>query len=266
MNTDKIKEGVKKTYTEVVTKNTNSCCGPSCCSPAQEITFLDESYKNVEGYQSIADYGLGCGLPTEIAGIKKGDTVLDLGSGAGNDVFIARSQTGETGKVIGVDFTDAMLAKANENKQKLGYQNVEFIKGDIEELPIEDATIDVVISNCVMNLVPDKSKAYKEVFRVLKPGGHFSISDVVLNGNLPKSILNAAEMYAACVSGAVEKNAYLQVIKDSGFEFVSVLKQHDIVLPDEVLLQFINKNELEEYRKKPSAVVSITINGQKPKA
>ncbi|MBS1636423.1 MAG: arsenite methyltransferase [Bacteroidetes bacterium] len=266
MNTDKIKEGVKKTYTEVVTKNTNSCCGPSCCSPAQEISFLDESYKNVEGYQAVADYGLGCGLPTEIAGIKKGDTVLDLGSGAGNDVFIARSQTGETGKVIGVDFTEAMLSKANENKQKLGYQNVEFVQGDIEELPIESESIDVVISNCVMNLVPDKAKAYKEVFRVLKPGGHFSISDVVLNGSLPKAILNAAEMYAACVSGALEKNAYLQVIKDTGFEYVSVLKQHDIVLPDEVLLQFINKEEIEAYRKNTSAIVSITINGQKPKA
>jgi ubiquinone/menaquinone biosynthesis C-methylase UbiE len=266
MNTDKLKEEVKKTYTNVVTKNTNGCCSPTCCSPAQEITFLDENYKNVEGYQAVADYGLGCGLPTEIAGIKKGDTVLDLGSGAGNDAFIARGQTGETGKVIGVDFTEAMLAKANENKQKLGYQNIEFVHGDIEELPIGSATVDVVISNCVMNLVPDKVKAYKEVFRVLKPGGHFSISDVVLNGNLPKGILNAAEMYAACVSGALEKNTYLQVIKDSGFEQVSVLKQHDIMLPDDVLLQFINKEEIETYRKNPSAVISITINGQKPKA
>jgi arsenite methyltransferase len=208
MNTNKLKEEVKKTYTDVVTKNTDSCCSPTCCSPAQEITFLDENYKNVEGYQALADYGLGCGLPTEIAGIKKGDTVLDLGSGAGNDVFIARSQTGETGKVIGADFTEAMLAKANENKQKLGYQNVEFVHGDIEELPIGSATVDVVISNCVMNLVPDKAKAYKEVFRVLKPGGHFSISDVVLNGSLPEAILHAAEMYAACVSGALEKNTY----------------------------------------------------------
>lgn len=266
MNTAKLKEEVKKTYTEVITKKTNSCCSPSCCSPEQDLTFLDENYKNVAGYQAIADYGLGCGLPTEIAGIKMGDTVLDLGSGAGNDVFIARSQTGEAGKVIGVDFTEAMLAKANENKEKLGYQNVEFLYGDIEELPIESSSIDVVISNCVMNLVPDKAKAYKEVFRVLKPGGHFSISDVVLNGSLPKAILNAAEMYAACISGALERTAYLQVIEDSGFEFVSVLKQHDIVLSDEVLLQFINKEELEAYRKSTSAIVSITINGQKPKA
>jgi ubiquinone/menaquinone biosynthesis C-methylase UbiE len=154
----------------------------------------------------------------------------------------------------------------NENKQKLGYQNVEFIYGDIEELPIASSTVDVVISNCVMNLVPDKTKAYNEVFRVLKPGGHFSISDVVLNGSLPQALLNAAEMYAACVSGALEKNTYLQVIKGSGFDQVSVLKQHDIILPDDVLLQFINKEEIEVYRKNKSAILSITINGQKPKA
>lgn len=264
MNSNKIKEEIKKTYTDVLTKNTSGCCGPSCCSPTPEVTFLDENYKDVEGYQEIADYGLGCGLPTEIAGIKKGDTVLDLGSGAGNDVFIARSQTGETGKVIGVDFTEAMLAKANENKQKLGYENVEFVYGDIEDLPVKSSTIDVVISNCVMNLVPDKTKAYGEVFRVLKPGGHFSISDVVLNGTLPKAILNAAEMYAACISGALEKNTYLQVINEAGFEDVRILKQHEIVLSDEMLLQFVNQDELNAFRKSKSAIISITINGQKP--
>ncbi|MCK4957536.1 MAG: arsenite methyltransferase [Candidatus Cloacimonetes bacterium] len=257
-----IKEDVKKNYTEIVKNNTG--CGPSCCDPEQEVTFLDENYKNIDGYEEVADFGLGCGLPTEIADIKKGNTVLDLGSGAGNDVFIARRQTGENGKVIGIDFTEAMIEKANENKQKLGFQNVEFLLGDIEELPVPDSSIDVVISNCVMNLVPDKNKAYKEVYRVLKSNGHFSISDVVLNGNLPKGILNATEMYAACVSGALKKNDYLEVIKDSGFENIEVLKQHEIFLPDELLLQFISNDELQTYRSNQSAILSITINGTKP--
>ncbi len=265
MNTDKLKEEVKKTYTNVVTKNTNGCCSPTCCSPAQEITFLDENYKNVEGYQAVADYGLGCGLPTEIAGIKKGDTVLDLGSGAGNDAFIARGQTGETGKVIGVDFTEAMLAKANENKQKLGYQNIEFVHGDIEELPIGSATVDVVISNCVMNLVPDKVKAYKEVFRVLKPGGHFSISDVVLNGNLPKGILNAAEMYAGCVSGAIQKETYLELIQINGFKDMRIQKEKPIVIPDDILQNYLTAEELYEFKSGNTGIFSISVFAVKPK-
>ena len=261
--TKSIKESVKLTYTAAV-KNGSGCgCGPSCCSPEQSLSFLDENYKNVEGYQEIADYGLGCGLPTEIADIKKGNTVLDLGSGAGNDVFIARNQVGESGKVIGVDFTEAMVEKANENKNKLGFQNVEFSLGDIEELPVASKSVDVVISNCVMNLVPDKNKAYQEVFRVLKSGGHFSISDVVLNADLPKGILDAAEMYAGCVSGALEKTKYLTVIKEAGFQNLEIRKEHEINLSDNLLLQFISNNELEEYRKKKSAIISITINAKK---
>lgn len=262
--TKNIKEAVKQTYTAVV-KNGNGCgCGPSCCSPEPSASFLDENYKNVEGYQEIADYGLGCGLPTEIADIRKGNTVLDLGSGAGNDVFIARNQVGESGKVIGVDFTEAMIEKANENKNKLGFHNVEFVLGDIEELPVASNSVDVVISNCVMNLVPDKNIAYQEVYRVLKSGGHFSISDVVLNADLPKGILDAAEMYAGCVSGALEKNEYLKVIENAGFQDLQIRKEHEINLPDSLLLQFINNKELEEYRKTKSAIISITINAKKP--
>jgi SAM-dependent methyltransferase len=262
--TKNIKEAVKLTYTAAV-KNGNGCgCGPSCCSSEDTSSFLDENYEKVEGYQEIADYGLGCGLPTEIADIQKGNTVLDLGSGAGNDVFIARNQVGELGKVIGVDFTEAMIEKANENKSKLGFENVEFVLGDIEELPVTSQSVDVVISNCVMNLVPDKNKAYQEVFRVLKSGGHFSISDVVLNSDLPKGILDAAEMYAGCVSGALEKNEYLNVIENAGFQNLDIRKEHEINLPDSLLLQFISKNELEDYRQKKSAIISITINAKKP--
>jgi len=262
--TKNIKEVVKETYTAVLQGNKACCCGPSCCSAKPTALFSDENYKNVEGYQAIADYGLGCGLPTEIADIRKGDTVLDLGSGAGNDVFIARSQVGESGKVIGVDFTEAMVEKANDNKNKLGFHNVEFISGDIEELPIASKSVDVVISNCVMNLVPDKNKAYQEVYRVLKTGGHFSISDVVLNADLPKGISEAAEMYAGCVSGALQKNEYLKVIEKAGFQDIEIRKEQQINLPDSLLLQFVSKKESDEFRKNKNAISSITINAKKP--
>lgn len=259
-----IKEEVKKNYTTVIKQNQNGCgCGPSCCEQNQEISFLNESYNNIKEYEKIADFGLGCGLPTEIAEIKNGDTVLDLGSGAGNDVFIASKRIGEKGKVIGVDFTEAMIEKANENKQKLNIKNVEFVLGEIENLPIQDETINVVISNCVMNLVPDKTKAFKEIYRVLKYNGHFSISDVVLNGNLPQGILNAAEMYSACVSGALDKNDYLNVIKNTGFVEIELVKEHEITLPDDLLLQFIDNKELIKYKEKQSAILSITIKGKK---
>ncbi|MBP1673471.1 MAG: arsenite S-adenosylmethyltransferase [Bacteroidetes bacterium] len=261
--TNNIKDAVKKTYTAVIKNDTGCGCSSTCCSPSQPTSFLDEIYKNMEGYQEIADYGLGCGLPTKIAEIKEGDTVLDLGSGAGNDVFIARNQVGKTGKVFGVDFTIAMIEKANENKLRLGFDNVTFILGDIEELPIPSDSIDVVISNCVMNLVPDKNKAYQEVFRVLKKDGHFSISDVVLNGELPKGILEAADMYAACVSGALEKNDYLNIIKNAGFKEIEIRKEHPIDLPDEILTPFLSVTEIETFRKNKNTIESITINAKK---
>ena len=179
---------------------------------------MTDDYTNLEGYNPDADLGLGCGLPTQFAQIKKGDVVIDLGSGAGNDCFIARSETGETGKVIGIDFTDAMIEKARANAEKLGFHNVEFRKGDIEKMPVTSNTADVIVSNCVLNLVPNKDGVFKEIKRVLKPGGHFSISDIVLVGPfLPKS-REAAEMYAGCVSGAIQKQAYLELIEINGFQ------------------------------------------------
>jgi len=257
-----IKEVVKKTYTDVVTKDTGCGCGPSCCSPTQEVEF-SESYSQLEGYVPDADFGLGCGIPTEFAKIKEGDTVLDLGSGAGNDVFVARSIVGETGRVIGVDMTEAMIEKANKNNQKLGFENVEFLYGEIENLPVDDASIDVAVSNCVMNLVPDKNKAYSEVHRVLKPQGHFSISDIVLSGELPGSIRNAAAMYAGCVAGALEKSDYINSIREAGFRNIEIVKEREINLPDNLLLKFISKNELNEYRESKSAVLSITVYADK---
>ena len=258
---EEIKEVVKRTYTEALT-NDSGCCGPACCTPAQDVAF-NEDYSNLKGYDQDADYALGCGIPTEFAKIKEGDTVLDLGSGAGNDVFVARSIVGEKGKVVGVDMTEAMIAKANENKQKLGYQNIEFLLGDIEALPLNDHLIDVAISNCVMNLVPDKNLAYKEVYRVLKPGGHFSISDIVLSGNLPESIEDVAEMYAGCVSGALIKEDYIAAIKSAGFKNIAIVKERKLDLSDELILQYATPKALAEFRKMDGAIYSITVYAEK---
>lgn len=256
-----IKTIVKEKYTEIAISS-NSCCGPSCCEPGAETVFsLD--YKDMEGYEPDADLALGCGIPTEFAQIQPGNTVLDLGSGAGNDVFVARSLTGEHGRVIGVDMTEAMIAKAEINKQKLGYDNVEFRLGDIEDLPLEDNIIDVAISNCVMNLVPDKARAYTEVYRVLKPGGHFSISDIVLVGELPPAILRAAELYAGCVSGAMQKTAYLQVIESAGFKNIQLQKEKLTELPDDLLLQYIGQEDLNDFRATGSSIYSINVYAEK---
>jgi arsenite methyltransferase len=218
----------------------------------------------IEGYHKEADLSLGCGIPTEIADIKEGDTVIDLGSGAGNDVFIARKIVGETGKVIGIDMTPEMVIRALQNNQKLGYKNVEFVLGEIENMQgIASNTADVVISNCVMNLVPDKEKAFKEVHRILKTNGHFSISDIVYSGYLPDGVFEAAEMYAGCVAGASEKGKYLGIIKAIGFKNIQIKKERLIDLPDELLLKYISIDELEKFRQSGSGVYSITIYADK---
>jgi SAM-dependent methyltransferase len=221
-------------------------------------------YASIEGYHKEADLSLGCGIPTEIADIKEGDTVIDLGSGAGNDVFIARKIVGEKGKVIGIDMTPEMVIRALKNNQKLGCKNVDFVFGEIENMQgIADNTADVVISNCVMNLVPDKEKAFKEVHRILKTNGHFSISDIVYSGYLPEGVLEAAEMYAGCVAGASEKGKYLGIIKAIGFKNIQIKKERLIELPDELLLKYISTDELEKFRQSGSGVYSITIYADK---
>lgn len=255
-----IKEVVKEKYTEVV-KSSQSCCGPSCCSPGG-IDF-SEGYDKLEGYSKEADLGLGCGLPTEYARIGEGQTVLDLGSGAGNDVFVARSLAGESGRVIGLDMTEAMVAQARANNRKLGYENVEFVLGDIEDIPLEDNSIDVAISNCVMNLVPDKNRAYAEVYRVLRPGGHFSISDIVLQGELPPALQKAAAMYAGCVAGALQKADYLGAIENAGFANIRIDKERELNLPDELLLDFLSPDELKAFRNSGTGIFSINVYGEK---
>jgi SAM-dependent methyltransferase len=265
-NSEQIKQLVQEKYSWIAKQskkeNVSFCCGTSCCT--EEVhNIMTDDYSSLKGYNPGADLGLGCGLPTQHAKIKPGDTVVDLGSGAGNDCFIARAETGETGKVIGIDFTDEMIAKARENVRKTGYNNVEFIKGEIENIPLPAGTADVVVSNCVLNLVPDKQKAFSEIFRVLKAGGHFSISDIVLEGALPGKIREAAEMYAGCVAGALQKEEYLEAIQKAGFSKIIIQKEKNITIPDDILLHYLTREEAEAFRNSGTGIYSITVYGEK---
>ena len=264
-----LKELVRQKYSEIALqdKGTNaaSCCGSGGCS-TEVYNIMSDDYSSMEGYNPDADLGLGCGLPTEHARIREGDVVIDLGSGAGNDCFIARAVTGERGKVIGIDFTEAMIVKARENAEKLGYNNVEFRMGDIERMPVTANAADVIVSNCVLNLVPNKDGVFKEMFRVLKPGGHFSISDIVLEGNLPDGILHAATMYAGCISGAIQKEEYLALVKQNGFENITVQKEKVIAIPDDILSEYLSAEEIQAFRNSATGIYSITVFAQKPAA
>ncbi len=267
MNTnEEIKEMVKQKYSEIALQdqetNASSCCGSGGCS-TEVYNIMSDEYDHLGGYNPDADLKLGCGLPTEFAKIKSGDVVVDLGSGAGNDCFVARHETGESGKVIGIDFTEAMIEKARTNAEKLGFNNVEFRLGDIEKLPITANVADVVVSNCVMNLVPDKPKAFGEVFRILKTGGHFSISDIVLTGKLPEKIKNAAEMYAGCVASAIQKEDYLQIIKDAGFKNLVLQKEKPIIIPNDILKDYLTEEEIKAYNANKTSIYSITVFGEK---
>jgi len=258
---------VQDKYGQIATRskeqNQSSCCENTGCCDNMDYSIFSDDYTKIEGYNADADLGLGCGLPTQYAGIKKGHHVLDLGSGAGNDCFVARTLVGKEGRVTGIDFTDTMLEKANVNLKKTGFKNIDFIKGDIEDMPLNNNTFDVVISNCVLNLVPDKQKAFVEIFRVLKPDGHFCISDVVVTGELPQKLKEAAEMYAGCVSGAMLKEDYLEVIKQQGFYDIEVKKEKAIEIPNDILLNYISLDELEEFKRKEVGIYSITVNGTK---
>lgn len=263
----KLKDLVKQKYSEIALQdkavNAASCCGAGSCS-TEVYNIMSDDYTRLEGYNPDADLGLGCGLPTEFAQIKPGNTVIDLGSGAGNDCFVARAATGEKGKVIGIDFTEAMIEKARDNAEKLGYNNVEFRFGDIEKIPVTANCADVIVSNCVLNLVPNKRNVMKEIFRVLKPNGHFSISDIVLDGELPENLQEAAEMYAGCVSGAIQKDEYLNLIKEQGFEDITVQKDKEIHLPDDILSNFLSADEINSFRNSKIGIHSVTVFGKKP--
>ncbi|MBL0232630.1 MAG: arsenite methyltransferase [Chitinophagaceae bacterium] len=264
---EQLKELVKQKYSEIALQdketNMSSCCGSGSCS-TEVYNIMSDDYTDLGGYNKEADLGLGCGLPTQFAKIKQGDVVVDLGSGAGNDCFIARHETGEHGKVIGIDFTPAMIDRARQNAETRGFNNVEFRQGDIEKMPITSNVADVIVSNCVLNLVPNKDGVFKEIYRVLKPGGHFSISDVVLIGDLPAALKETAEMYAGCVSGAIQKQVYLELIQSNGFTNITLQKEKPIVIPDDILETYLNADQMKRMKSSDLGIYSITVYAEKP--
>jgi len=267
MNTEQdLKNLVKERYAKIVQQgkavNAASCCGAT--TPSNKVyNIMMDDYTDTKGYVEDADLGLGCGLPTQFAKIKKGDVVIDLGSGAGNDCFVALHETGKEGKVIGIDFTPEMIKKARLNAEKLNYNNVEFREGDIDDMPVNDNVADVIVSNCVLNLVPNKPKVIGEIHRVLKPGGHFSISDIVLVGDLPESLRKDAEMYAGCVAGAIQKNDYLDHIKEAGFINITIQKEKPISIPDDILIKYLSAKEVEQFNTNGVGIFSITVYAEK---
>ncbi|MCF8222676.1 MAG: arsenite methyltransferase [Bacteroidales bacterium] len=267
MKAEELKLIVKDKYSEIADEhkagNKNSCCGGSGCCESTEYTVFSEDYSGQKGYNPDADLGLGCGIPLEFAALKEGDKVLDLGSGAGNDCFIAATIVRDKGFVTGLDFTEAMVKKAEINRVKTGLNNIEFLHGDIENMPLPDNQFDVVISNCVLNLVPDKQKAFSEMYRILRPGGHFCVSDIVLEGLLPDAVKKSAEMYAGCVSGAIRFTDYMGIIEQQGFKNIKTRKRKEIKIPDSILLKYLNSTELEDLKKKKAGVLSVTVTAYK---
>ena len=266
-NAHNLKVIVKEKYAQIAKqdKSTNeaSCCGATACCDEVDYTIFSDDYTKIEGYRPEADLGLGCGIPTDHAGIKKGMHVLDLGSGAGNDCFVASTLVGTEGRVTGLDFTEEMLRKAEQNLTITGLKNIQFIKGDIEQMPLLSASVDVVISNCVLNLVPDKQRAFAEIYRVLRPGGHFCISDVVLKGALPAKLLHEAELYAGCVSGALQKEKYMDIIKEAGFKDMEVKSEKKVSIPDEILGKYLSPEEIEQTKEESKGIISITLSAVK---
>src|SRR5512132_1140178 len=268
-----IKRLVRERYSSAALGK-GSCCGPKICcdsgndtgGPDLGLDMIGDAYQTIDGYVPEADLGIGCGLPTQHAGVKEGDMVLDLGSGAGLDAFVARRIAGKRGRVIGVDMPPEMIALARENAAKLGYDNVEFRLGEIEHLPIETATVDVVVSNCVLNLVPNKARAFSEIFRVLRPAAHFCVSDVVATGELSEPIRQAAALYVGCIAGALPRGHYLRVIKEAGFENAEVAETKPIELPDSMLQRHIDKSQIAAFRGSGVSLQSVTVRARKPRA
>lgn len=266
-NAENLKHIVREKYGQLAREG-GSCCGPtSCCGPEKgdaPFVHLNEDYTQLEGYVKDADLGLGCGIPLDAADLKEGQTVVDLGSGAGNDAFVARRAVGERGKVIGVDMTPDMIKKARENASRVGYANVEFRLGEIESLPVAGNSADRVISNCVLNLVPEKSRAFREMHRILKPGGKFGVSDIVLEGEFPVELRQAAELYIGCVSGAMQKDAYLESLRAIGFIDIKVMKEKMLVLPEDLLAAYLTEAQRKAMAQSGVKVASITVQGTKP--
>jgi len=265
---DKLREDVRSKYASIARTasagRSKTCCGAKTSEP--EYSMIGNAYDGVAGYVAEADLGLGCGLPVEHAGLKPGQAVLDLGSGAGLDAFVARRVVGDSGHIIGVDMTAEMILRARHNARQSGFENVEFRLGEIENLPVLSDSVDVVISNCVLNLVPDKARAFAEIHRVLKPGGHFCISDIVASQALPDWVKGVAEAYAGCVAGAIPRDEYLEVIRQSGFDRISVAAQKRIEVPVDLLARFLTPRQRAEAEASDLHVLSITVTAHKPNA
>ncbi|NLI71663.1 MAG: arsenite methyltransferase [Bacteroidales bacterium] len=265
---EELKQLVKKNYSLLALnsdklKNT-CCCGTNPAKTSNKYyTIMSEDYSHLKGYEPDADLGVGCGIPTKFAGIQKGDTVVDLGSGAGNDCFVARNEVGESGRVIGIDFSPEMIAKAQQNKAKLGYKNISFMEGDIEDMPLENNFADVVISNCVINLLPEKNKIFKEIFRVLKPGGHFCVSDVVLEGRFPIAFTDNASLYAGCIASAMQQTDYIGEIENANFRDIIIHKKKRIQIPEEVLETHLDQATIQSFHKGNIGIYSITVTAHK---
>ncbi|WP_103020330.1 arsenite efflux transporter metallochaperone ArsD [Salinibacter altiplanensis] len=258
---DALKSAVHAKYAALATGR-EACCGPSGCGDTDLAVDMSEDY--ADAVAADADLDLGCGRPTDHAHLQPGERVLDLGSGAGMDAFVARRDVGLDGHVHGVDFTEEMVEKARANANELGYENVTFEIGDIEDLPVEDDTFDVILSNCVLNLVPDKERAFAEMARVLRPGGRFSVSDIVHVGTLPDGLREAAEMYVGCVAGAMERSAYLDGIRGAGFTDVEGATDKTISLPDDLLAEYLDTAEIGRFRTGDAELQSITVVGRRP--
>lgn len=271
MDSEKLKSAVRDRYAGFVTKN-QSCCGPSSsCGCAPGDASLDVGYdpKDLAAVPEGANLGLGCGNPVALAALKPGETVLDLGSGAGFDAFLAAQRVGPEGRVIGVDMTPEMIARATSLARKHGYGNVEFRRGDIEALPVDDARVDVILSNCVVNLAPDKAKVFREAFRVLKPGGRLQVSDLVLARPLPEALVQDLDVYAACVSGAMLKDDYVAAIRSAGFEEVAIASERRFGLEElspELMALAKQRNpgmSQEELERLASSVLSVQVEATK---
>lgn len=270
---DQLREVVRSKYAEIATnrpvggccQGTSGCGGaPSADGSGADSNMIGDAYAGVSGYVADADLGLGCGVPVQHAGLRPGQTVLDLGSGAGLDAFVARAEVGAGGHVIGVDMTAEMVAKARANAEKSGFRNVEFRLGEIEHLPVLSDSVDVVISNCVLNLVPDKQRAFAEIFRVLRPGGHFCVSDIVASQRLPDWVQGIADAYAGCVAGAIPKEDYLAIIGASGFGHIEVASERRIEVPAVLLAQSLTEAQRAEGERHDLHVLSVTVRAVKP--
>jgi arsenite methyltransferase len=263
---NQLREVVREKYAEIAQSSLQDC-GTSCCGNNEETgencNMIGDAYEGVSGYVADADLGLSCGVPVEHSGLQAGQTVLDLGSGAGLDVFVARSEVGESGHVIGVDMTAEMIAKARKNADQSGFDNVEFRLGEIEHLPVLSDSVDVVISNCVLNLVPDKQRAFAEIFRVLKPGGHFCVSDIVSSQQLPAWLKGIAEAYAGCVAGAIPKEDYLELIKDTNFGEITVASERRIQVPAGLIANSLTSEQQKEALDRDLHVLSVTVTAKK---